>query len=33
MYISNGVQGIGDLAPELYDWRNPVARIEIRRVP
>lgn len=33
VFISNGVQGIGDLAPELYDWRNPVARIEIRRLP
>ena len=33
VFISNGIQGIGDLAPELYDWRNPVARVEIRRLP
>ena len=33
VYVSNGIQGVGDLAPELYDWRNPVARIQIRRLP
>ncbi|HED64244.1 MAG TPA: hypothetical protein ENJ09_01690 [Planctomycetes bacterium] len=32
VYVSNGVQGIGDLSPELYDWRNPAAIITIRRV-
>jgi hypothetical protein len=32
VYVSNGIHGIGDLAPELYDWHNPVARITVRRV-
>ncbi len=26
-----GIHGIGDLAPADYDWRNPVAAIQIRR--
>lgn len=33
VYISKGVQGIGDLDPATYDWRNPVAFISIRRIP
>lgn len=33
VYVSQGVQGIGDLAAETYDWRNPVAYIAIRRIP
>ena len=32
VHVANGIHGIGDLAVEAYDWRNPVARIEIRRV-
>lgn len=32
VYISNGIHGIGDLGPAAYDWRNPVARITIKRV-
>jgi len=32
VYVSNGVQGVGDLATDLYDWRNPVAKITIRRM-
>lgn len=32
VFISQGIQGIGDLEPELYDWRNPVARVEIQRI-
>jgi len=27
-----GIQGIGDLDPTLHGWRDPVARITIRRV-
>ena len=27
--INNGVHGIGDLIPEMHDWRNPVALIVI----
>ncbi len=32
VHISQGIQGIGDLAPETYDWRNPVAYVVIRRM-
>jgi hypothetical protein len=32
VHIANGIQGIGDLAPEMFDWRNPVASVSIRRV-
>lgn len=31
VHIHNGVHGIADLGPAPYDWRNPVARITIRR--
>lgn len=31
IFISQGIQGIGDLDADVYDWRNPVARVEIRR--
>ena len=33
VYVSNGVQGIQDLDAAVYDWRNPVARVTIRRIP
>jgi hypothetical protein len=32
VHIHSGIHGIGDLAPALYDWRNPVARITITMV-
>ena len=32
VHISSGIHGIGDLQAASYDWRNPVARIDIRRV-
>jgi len=32
VYIHNGIHGVGDLNAALRDWRNPVARILIRRV-
>ncbi len=32
VHIHNGVHGIADLGPAAYDWRNPVARIEVRRI-
>ena len=32
VYVSNGMHGIGDLSAAVYDWRNPVARIVVRRV-
>lgn len=32
VYVSNGIQGVGDLGTAAYDWRNPVAEVTIRRV-
>ncbi|MGA7800978.1 MAG: spondin domain-containing protein [Gammaproteobacteria bacterium] len=32
VHVHSGIHGVGDLSPALYDWRNPVARIVIRRV-
>ena len=31
--VHSGIHGIGDLRPELRDWRNPVARVTIRMLP
>ncbi|RDD61121.1 spondin domain-containing protein [Ferruginivarius sediminum] len=33
VHIHAGIHGIGDLAENTFDWRNPVARIVISRVP
>lgn len=33
VHIHPGIHGIGDLQANVYDWRNPVAKITIRRVP
>ena len=30
--VHSGIHGVGDLLPHLRDWRNPVARITIRKV-
>ena len=32
VHIHAGIHGVGDLKPALRDWRNPVAKIVIRRV-
>jgi hypothetical protein len=32
VHIHRGIHGIGDLAADRYDWRNPVARITVMRV-
>ena len=32
VHISSGIHGIGDLEPSAYDWRNPVARISVKRI-
>ena len=32
IHIHAGIQGIGDLTSADYDWRNPTARIVIKRV-
>jgi hypothetical protein len=33
VHIHAGIHGIGDLAADERDWRNPVAKITIRRIP
>ncbi|MBM4263078.1 MAG: hypothetical protein FJ143_16775 [Deltaproteobacteria bacterium] len=33
VHVHAGIHGIGNLSAPLRDWRNPVARITIRRVP
>lgn len=33
VHIHAGIHGIGDLNAAMRDWRNPVARIVIRRIP
>jgi len=32
VHIHRGTHGVGDLAADRYDWRNPVARISVTRV-
>ena len=32
VHINRGIHGIGDLPPDVYDWRNAVAKITISRV-
>jgi hypothetical protein len=32
VHVHAGIQGIGDLDPAVFDWRNPVAEIRIRPV-
>jgi hypothetical protein len=32
VHIHRGTQGIRDLAADVYDWRNPVAKITVKRV-
>lgn len=31
VHIHSGIHGIGDLSAATYDWRNPVAKITVRR--
>jgi len=33
VHVHSGIHGIGDLVAADRDWRNPVARVSIRRVP
>ena len=33
VHIHAGIHGVGNLNPALRDWRNPVAKISIRRIP
>jgi hypothetical protein len=32
VHVANGIHGIGDLAPEVFDYRNPVAKVTVKRV-
>ncbi len=32
VYVSNGIQGTGDLDPAVFNWNNPVAKIMVKRV-
>jgi len=32
VHIHSGIQGVGDLSAAKYDWRNPVAKITIKRM-
>ncbi|MEM7079117.1 MAG: spondin domain-containing protein [Pseudomonadota bacterium] len=32
VHVSNGIHGGADLKPSVYDWRNPVAKVVVRRV-
>jgi hypothetical protein len=32
VHIANGIHGIGDLAPEVFDWRSAVAKVSVRRL-
>jgi Spondin_N len=32
VHVHNGVHGFADLNASTYDWRNPIARITIRRI-
>ena len=32
VHVHAGIHGLGDLRPGIRDWRNPVAKITIRRV-
>lgn len=29
VHVHSGIHGIGDLVPEQFDWRNPVAEVVI----
>lgn len=32
IFVHAGIQGIGGLEPEVYDWRNPVVEVTIERI-
>lgn len=32
VHIHGGIHGIGDLAADVYDWNNPVAKITVRKM-
>lgn len=32
VFVANGIHGIGDLDPAMFDWRNAVAGVSMRRI-
>ena len=32
VHVANGIHGIADVPAATYDWRNPVARVTVKRV-
>jgi len=32
VHVHSGIQGIADLDAARYDWRNPIAKISVKRV-
>ena len=32
VHVHRGIHGVGELDPAVYDWRNPVARITVKRI-
>jgi hypothetical protein len=32
VHVNAGIHGIGDISPAARDWRNPVARVTVKRV-
>ncbi len=33
VHIHRGIHGIADLAADKYDWRNPVVKVKVKRIP
>jgi Spondin_N len=33
VHIRSGIHGVGELSAAIYDWRNPLAKITVSRVP
>lgn len=33
IHVHRGIQGTGDLAPAVWDWRSPVVRVTVARLP
>ena len=32
VHVHRGIRGIGDLASDQYDWKNPIAKITVKRM-
>ena len=33
VHVHRGIHGVGDLGAAMWDWRNPVAKVTVRRIP